>query len=255
MIDMQELRKVARTKGLTNMSYVEKDYFQEILLLAISREIPDLVFKGGTALYKLHGLDRFSEDLDFTGAITEKQIRALAGYLDDFGYPTKVVQNKPKKGMLLTFVSEGFLYRGTPESMTRVQMDISPGELLLDAEWNQVFPLYPDLPSFRVKAMSLQEMFSEKVRAMVVRKKARDAYDLWFMLNKGLEFDEILTQRKLDMYELKFSKKLLADALIEVEAVWNRELRALMASPPEFGAVKAAILKMAYEHAVLHGQP
>jgi predicted nucleotidyltransferase component of viral defense system len=245
MIDIQELRKVARAKGLSNMSYAEKDYFQEILLLGVSREAPELVFKGGTALYKLHGLDRFSEDLDFTGAITRKQIRALAGYLDDFGYPTKVVQNKPKNGMLLTFVSEGFLFQGTSESMARVQMDISPGELLLDAEWNQVFPLYPDIPSFRVRAMSLREMFSEKVRAMIVRKKARDAYDLWFMLNKGVEFERKLTQKKLDMYELRFSKMVLADALVEVEAAWNRELKMLMASPPEFGAVKAAIMRMA----------
>jgi hypothetical protein len=245
MIDMQELRKVARTKGLTNMSYAEKDYFQEILLLAVSREVPDLVFKGGTALYKLHGLDRFSEDLDFTGAITQKQIRALASYLEDFGYPTEVIQNKPKTGQLLTFVSEGFLFQGTPKSMARVQMDISEGEVLLDSEWNQMFPLYPDIPSFRVKAMSLQEMFSEKVRAMVVRKKARDAYDIWFMLNKGVEFNSGLTQKKLAMYELKLSGKMLADVMNEIGAVWDRELKALMGSPPEFGAVKAAILNMA----------
>lgn len=244
MIDIQELRRVARTKGISNMSYAEKDYFQEILLLGISREAPELIFKGGTALYKLHGLDRFSEDLDFTGEISEKQIKALAGYLDDFGYPTKVVRNKPKNGMLLTFASEGFLYQGTQESMARVQMDIGESDVILEPEWKQMFPLYPDIPSFRVKAMSLQEMFSEKVRAMVVRKKARDAYDIWFMLNKGVSTDKKLIQKKLDIYELKFSKKLLTDALVDVKAVWNREMKALMASPPEFEIIQDSILKI-----------
>ncbi|MFO7618223.1 MAG: nucleotidyl transferase AbiEii/AbiGii toxin family protein [Thermoplasmata archaeon] len=244
MIGMQELRRVARTKGITNMSYAEKDYFQEILLLGISREAPELAFKGGTSLYKLHGLDRFSEDLDFTGEVSEKQIKAIAGYLEDFGYPTKTMRNKPKAGLLLTFASEGFLYQGTPESMARVQMDISPGELMLEPEWKQIFPLYPDIPSFRVKAMSLQEVLAEKLRAMTVRKKARDAYDIWFMLNRGVEFDKKLTQKKLDMYELKFGKKLLEETLADVKASWGRELRALMAAPPDFERVKAEIMKI-----------
>ena len=67
MIDQETLRRVARTKGISNLSYAEKDYFQEIVMLGISREAPELAFKGGTALYKFHGLNRFSEDLDFSG--------------------------------------------------------------------------------------------------------------------------------------------------------------------------------------------
>jgi predicted nucleotidyltransferase component of viral defense system len=245
MIDMQELRRVARTKSITNMSHAEKDYFQEILLLAVSREVPDLVFKGGTALYKLHGLDRFSEDLDFTGAIGERETQTIAGYLDNFGYPTEVVKDKPKTGLLLTFVTEGFLYQGTPQSLARVRMDVSEGEILLDTEWRQLFPQYPDIPSFRLRTMSLREIITEKVRAMVVRKKARHAYDVWFLLNKGVEFDKKLAQKKLDMYELKLGKKLLSKALGDIEKIWNKELRALVASPPDFATVKKEILKKA----------
>ena len=245
MIDMQELRRVARTKGLTNMGYAEKDYFQEILLLAVSREVPDLVFKGGTALYKLHGLDRFSEDLDFSGTISEKEIQKLTGYLNDFGYPTKVIIDKPKTGVLLTFVSEGFLYQGTPESLARVQMDVSEGGVMLETDWKQLFPLYQDIPSFRLKAMSLKEIISEKVRAMVVRKKARDAYDIWYLLSKGVEFDKELIQKKLDMYELKLGEKLLDDTFGDIEIVWDRELKALMVSQPDFETVKNKIMKKA----------
>lgn len=48
------------------MGQAEKDYFQEIILFILYREFGrELVFKGGTALTKCYGFDRFSEDLDF----------------------------------------------------------------------------------------------------------------------------------------------------------------------------------------------
>ncbi|MDO9538048.1 MAG: nucleotidyl transferase AbiEii/AbiGii toxin family protein [Thermoplasmata archaeon] len=241
MIDMQELRRVARVKGISNMSYAEKDYFQEIILLAISREAPDLVFKGGTALYKLHGLDRFSEDLDFSGEISRRKIDRITEYLNDFGYPSKVKINEPKAGTLITFVSEGFLYQGTPESLARVQMDVSAGEILLETEWKQMFPQYPDIPSFRLKSMSLEEMMSEKVRAMLVRMKARDAYDVWYLLNKGTIFNKTLIQKKLDMYDLKLNESLFNEVFEEIKTVWDKELRALMTMAPGFETVRKEI--------------
>lgn len=243
MIDMEELRRVARLKGISNMGYAEKDYFQEILMLAISREAPGLVFKGGTALYKFHGLDRFSEDLDFTGSISNKAIDKLASYLLDFGYPTKVKIDRPKSGLLLTFVSEGFLYQGTPQTLGRVQMDISEGEVVSETEWKQFFPAYADIPSFRMRIMALEELMAEKVRAMLVRRKARDAYDIWFLLNKGISPSNDQIQKKLDHYGVELNALLIKDALEEIELIWDKELRSLMAASPDFKNVKKLIDK------------
>lgn len=243
MIDMQELRRVARIKGLTNIGYAEKNYFQEIILLGVSREVPNLVFKGGTALYKFHGLDRFSEDLDFSGTLHNNEIDKIAGYLIDFGYPTKVIINKPETGILLTFVTEGLLYQGTNDSLARVQMDVNEGDVLLDTEWNQLFSQYPDIPSFRLKSMALREIMSEKVRAMLTRKKARDAYDVWYLLNKGVALDKKLIQKKLDMYDLELNESLTNKALKEIEVIWNKELRALMTTLPDFKNVAKDIKK------------
>jgi predicted nucleotidyltransferase component of viral defense system len=45
---------------------IEKDYFCSLLLHHLSEECPELVFKGGTCLAKVHiGFYRLSEDLDF----------------------------------------------------------------------------------------------------------------------------------------------------------------------------------------------
>ena len=54
-------------KTWPNRYQLEKDYLQYAVLLEIfKRSKGGLVFKGGTALQKCYGLDRFSEDLDFT---------------------------------------------------------------------------------------------------------------------------------------------------------------------------------------------
>ncbi|MEK6848678.1 MAG: nucleotidyl transferase AbiEii/AbiGii toxin family protein, partial [Nanoarchaeota archaeon] len=66
MITKEILMQNAKAKGLTNKEHIEKDYFQDKLLYSIYRQTNLLVFKGGTALYKLYNLPRFSEDLDFS---------------------------------------------------------------------------------------------------------------------------------------------------------------------------------------------
>ncbi len=241
MITMDELRRVARIKGIKNMGYAEKDYFQEILLLGISREVPDLVFKGGTALYKFHGLGRFSEDLDFNGLIEEKTIKRLKSYLEDYGYPTLVDVNESKFGLLLTFKTQGLLFQGTSASLSRVRMDISFKEPVMEASWSQLFPLYQDLPTFRLKTMNITELLSEKFRAMLVRRFARDAYDVWFLLNKKVELDKVLIQTKLDLYDLVLEKTLLESTFDEIKPIWDMELRSLMLGPPDFELVKVTI--------------
>ena len=46
---------------------IEKDYYVTLMLKEISRQVPDIVFKGGTSLSKCHKIiNRFSEDIDLT---------------------------------------------------------------------------------------------------------------------------------------------------------------------------------------------
>jgi len=79
-MNREELRRYV---GVTRFSLgqVEKDYFQHIVLGAISRRMAGLlVFKGGTALQKMGLLTRFSEDLDFTitGEVTLEWLKGTA---------------------------------------------------------------------------------------------------------------------------------------------------------------------------------
>lgn len=235
------MKRIAKTKGINNIGFAEKDYFQEIIMLGISREAPELVFKGGTALYKIHGLNRFSEDLDFTGEIEESTVRRISEYLKDFGYETEILKKDVKTGTLLTFITQGFLYQGTNESKARIQMDVSGTGVNLDPKWPQFFSLYPDIPSFKLRVMDLEEIMAEKVRALLVRKKARDAYDIWYLLNKGVIMNISLIREKLKMYNIEFGKGSLKAALGECGEVWIKELRPFLSEIPNFVEIKHRI--------------
>lgn len=63
-------------------SYVDKDYFVSLLLSNLARNIPNILFKGGTSLSKCFGIiDRYSEDIDLNlisdEAITTGDRRSL----------------------------------------------------------------------------------------------------------------------------------------------------------------------------------
>jgi predicted nucleotidyltransferase component of viral defense system len=241
LIDLNTLKRIAKTKGINNIGFAEKDYFQEIILLSISREAPKLVFKGGTALYKIYGLNRFSEDLDFSGEIDEPTARRITQYLQDFGYETEISIKEIKMGTLLTFVTQGFLFQGRAESLARVQMDVNLVNIELKSTWPQFFSLYPDIPSFKLQVMSLEEIAAEKVRAMLVRKKARDLYDIWFLLSMGVIINQSLVNKKLELYKLKFSKRILKNALQECEKVWLKELKPLVIEVPMYEDIRDKI--------------
>ncbi len=60
MLSLKELEDSARLKRLSLIN-AEKDYLQEVILSSIYSFVGrELVFKGGTCLYKLYKLNRFS---------------------------------------------------------------------------------------------------------------------------------------------------------------------------------------------------
>lgn len=51
----------------TSVAIVEKDYYVTLVLSLLTKQIPDLIFKGGTSLSKCYKIiHRFSEDIDLT---------------------------------------------------------------------------------------------------------------------------------------------------------------------------------------------
>jgi predicted nucleotidyltransferase component of viral defense system len=82
-----------------------------------------------------------------------------------------------------------------------------------------------------VTVLTPEHLMAEKLRALLVRSKARDLYDLWLLLRQGVQLDETLIERKLALYGMEWDPGGLEASLEQVRADWERDLRHLL---PQF---------------------
>src|SRR3989344_7461890 len=191
MITKKELQGIARIKGLS-LGNAEKDYLIDIALSSIFQHTKnELVFKGGTCLYKFYKLNRFSEDIDFS-AVRDIDIAELVNrVISDFGrYGIKAAQREKQElhnSVLIALRIEGPLFGGKPTTYASLGIDINlKSPALLEPEALNYDSFYPEVPAIHALCMQPQEIFAEKVRAILTRKKARDLFDLNFLLEKGI---------------------------------------------------------------------
>jgi predicted nucleotidyltransferase component of viral defense system len=190
------------TEGETGFSarLVEKDYYCTLLLEYLSAHAPELVFKGGTCLAKVHvRFFRLSEDLDFTLPVacdsTRGQRRnavktfknaydALPSALSCFRIQEPLIgaNNSTQYAGTLAYES---LVTGQTET---IKVDAGLREpLLMESAMAEAQTLLLDpatgktgVPPVLVRCLSRTEALAEKVRAALTRREAaiRDFYDL-----------------------------------------------------------------------------
>ena len=128
MIKREELLRIASLKGLPPR-LAELDYLQDITLLGIYREFGNkLVFKGGTCLYKLYQLNRFSEDLDFTagkGFKPKDFFIRLPYFFSLLNINSKVKIEKFQHSVNVCLEINGPFYDGRKETRSRLILNIS----------------------------------------------------------------------------------------------------------------------------------
>jgi predicted nucleotidyltransferase component of viral defense system len=243
MISKKELLEYAKLKKF-NLGQAEKDYLQEIILSILYREFGnELVFKGGTALTKCYGFDRFSEDLDFTTTEDlnfEKLVsKGLKKYYLDFIVKEKNMNHSIK----LTYNINGPLYIGTPNSTCKIILDFSFREkILLKTSIKKIGLLINEIPNFDVVVMSEEEIFAEKIRAIMTRNKARDLYDLYLLTERNIFCDIDLINKKLNLFNLSFKFLDFKKSIELKKNIWESELKYLIKNVPEFKIVVKKIL-------------
>lgn len=187
---------------------VFREYLQLLFLNALSgeKEAENIFFKGGTAIHLLFGSFRFSEDLDFTTGYQPKKIKTiLAGVEKKLQKELPEIKILPlyggKNGLRLRLKYEGKIFK-------------YPLVIRLDFSYEKVFqpvvsPLITKFPLgiFPVVShLSEKEILAEKIRALLVRGKGRDFFDLWYLLAKGTPVDKKILARKFKVVGKKFSK-------------------------------------------------
>jgi hypothetical protein len=185
MISTAALRTLA-TKLQTTELNVRREYFQHLFLSYFyQRPLTDQIyFKGGTALRMLYGSPRFSEDLDFSSSVSD--IRALEdailGTLANIARENIVVditESQTTSGGYLAIIT----FRGDhPPVSVQIEISLRGGE-----KQGEAATIISDLvPAYAIIALSREQFVDEKIQALLFRKKARDFYDLYFILRANL---------------------------------------------------------------------
>lgn len=194
MITQDTIKKLALQYRTSEFPNIVREYFQHLFLSQLYRlEMADnLLFKGGTAFRIIYGSPRFSEDLDFSIFHIEqyKQKKFIEDLFATVLAEIEKTGIKVDLGHKPGITTEGYygdatfnIYDYQPIS---VSINISGrngreirGEI--DSVANDFIPTY------NIFHLPQELLVDEKIfDALLRRGKARDFYDLYFIMRKGI---------------------------------------------------------------------
>ena len=189
-----------------------REILQEIVLLGLYRAgfFNHAVFYGGTALRILYGLDRFSEDLDFSLLKADEAFdlgvyeKSIVQTLQSFGFEVNI-QLKNQEGI----IKSAFLKGNTAQHLLNIkapndviakygqgrlvkikfEVDTKPPLAFQNEKKTQLLPA-----PFMIHTMTIPSLFAGKIHAILCRNwssrpKGRDWYDLVWYIANGYKVD------------------------------------------------------------------
>jgi len=247
MLTRKQIEKLAH-KNRVSLFTQERDYIQAAYLSLLYSRNFDLIFKGGTCLRIVYGSPRYSEDLDFNSSLDEDEaysaLETAARELEYFGIESELKNKRmSSSGFGLALSYRGPLYDGRNITKGLVRVDVSLRGEEVAEDRVPVHTEYDDVRMFIISSMALGDIFAEKVRALLVRGKARDLYDLWFLLGKGVEPDLELINRKLGLYGRVYSHEDMVEGIAVLEGSWEKDLGALLGVDIPYGTVAGYVVE------------
>lgn len=207
---------------LTDKKNAMKKVIQEIVLCGLSRSgfFDKTAFYGGTALRIFYGLDRFSEDLDFSLTskgqdfdlksyfpVLEKEVRS-------FGLNVEIIEKEKSKDStiksafpkgntkehLLLFYEDEKAAKGVASNEAvkiKFKVDIDPPKY---ASFENRYRLLPT--PYAIRLYDMPSLFAGKIHAVLCRAwqnrvKGRDLYDYVFYLSRNAAVNRIHLRERL----------------------------------------------------------
>jgi len=203
MITRDQIHSLAKENKI-NETVVFREYLQLFFLneLYSQNQSESIFFKGGTALHLIYKAPRFSEDLDFTVDLEEKEFLNFIQKLFAGSSKKEAVTFKEKK----TIAGKRFLLTADALVLpykTFVNLDFSFREKVLDPQKSIIDTYFPIIFTSYIYHLSKEEIFAEKIRALLTRAEGRDLYDLWYLATQGAFFKKELIREKLKYYHLE----------------------------------------------------
>ena len=247
---LEQMVEAYQPKNNEEKRNVVKEVMQEITLCALSKAgfFDVAAFYGGTALRIFYGLDRFSEDLDFSLMTKNKDfdlstyVPSLKRIVQSFGLNVEV---EIKHKTLDSAIQSAFLKGDTIEQFLlfypndlvtginknekvkiKFEIDTMPASL---ATYERKYRLLP-MP-YSIKLYDEASLFSGKIHAVICRSwksrvKGRDLYDYVFYLTRNTKFNLDHLREKLieshyisqeDKFDVDFVKALLIARFNEID--------------------------------------
>jgi len=215
-----------------------QEIIQEIILMGLSRSefFKNAAFYGGTALRVLYGLDRFSEDLDFT-ALNHYSFKGFNLYrkkieitLESYGFEFEFIENSKKyntpiesafiKGNTsVNLLKIGFLYNQHKDEKIKIKLEIDT-QPALDFNINSKLHTKPE--PYYIEVLDLPSLLAGKLHAILFRQrkiniKGRDWYDFSWYISKGIKYNFSYLKNKINQTLL--NNDFSTDDLIEITPV------------------------------------
>ena len=170
-------------------------------------------FYGGTCLRIFHGLQRFSEDMDFSLLSADKDFdfsKYFQPIIDTFALVGREVEIKKKDKMNFGKVESAFLKDNTnvydisfqteKSIKIKIEVDTAPP---MKFSTEQKLLLLPN--SFMTRCFTLPDLFAGKMHALVFRSwknrvKGRDWYDFEFYVRHGVSLDFTHLQERIRQF-------------------------------------------------------
>lgn len=218
----------------------QRETMQKIVLAGLRRGgfFENAAFYGGTCLRLIHGLNRFSEDMDFSLTKKSDDIH-LENYfqpiIDEFAITELPIEIQKKDKKIFGRVESAFLKENTEayeikfqtRKMMKVKIELNTNPPLLFSTEQKILS---EPYAFPVRCFTLPSLYAGKMHALVFRNwktrvKGRDWYDFeWYVrYNIPLEFKH-LQERIREFSGQNISKEEFQQLLCDKLANTNIEL-------------------------------
>ena len=212
---IEEMLKSYQVDNIYDRKNAMKEIMQEIVLCGLSRAgfFKEAAFYGGTALRIFYGLDRFSEDLDFSleqinldfdlcsyFPVLEKEVKAFGLNVEiqekektkDSNIRSTFLKGNTKEHLLLFYEDERLVGSVAKNEVVKIKFEVDTNPPAF-ATYEHKYRLLP-VP-YEIRLYDMPSLFAGKIHAVICRGwqsriKGRDLYDYIFYLSKAVTVNQ-----------------------------------------------------------------
>ena len=212
---IEEMLKSYQVDNIYDRKNAMKEIMQEIVLCGLSRAgfFKEAAFYGGTALRIFYGLDRFSEDLDFSleqinldfdlcsyFPVLEKEVKTFGLNVEiqekektkDSNIRSAFLKGNTKEHLLLFYADERLVGTVAKNEVVKIKFEVDTNPPAF-ATYEHKYRLLP-VP-YEIRLYDMPSLFAGKIHAVICRGwqsriKGRDLYDYIFYLSKAVTVNQ-----------------------------------------------------------------